>query len=144
MCAVPVAGDAGSRTWECGPAGPGTSAPPPTPSWDSGREFALGLRPSPEPVPPVIRHTRRARYGYLSYVAGRVRGVAKAAQSTDPHLDWITSFARYVSTVQTGGTPEQRAWAWAHANVALDALMAFELAELRGRAKSETQEMEAA
>lgn len=54
------------------------------------------------------------------------------------------AMSRYASTCELGGTPEQRTWAWAHANHALDDLIAHEHAQLRQRALRDTEELEAA
>jgi hypothetical protein len=59
-------------------------------------------------------------------------------------LEWDTALLKYVSTCELGGTPDERKWAWANANHALDQLLAHEHAELKARAQHQTEELEAA
>lgn len=59
-------------------------------------------------------------------------------------LDWDTALLKYASTCELGGTKEQQAWAWAHANHALDLLLADEHAQPKWRGKHITEELETA
>lgn len=60
---------------------------------------------------------------------------------TRHELDWTTALTKYASTVELGGTKEERAFAWAQANTALDTWIAHDLAELKRRAKMTTVEI---
>jgi hypothetical protein len=55
--------------------------------------------------------------------------------------EWTEMLNRYLSTVHTGGTTEQRAWAWARASDALDKLIAHDLAVMRQRSRYQTEEL---
>jgi hypothetical protein len=63
---------------------------------------------------------------------------------TRAELEWDTLLVRYASTVDLGGTAEERKWAWARANDALDRLMLEELQAMRAKAKATTEELKAA
>ena len=62
---------------------------------------------------------------------------------TKLELAWHNAAQRYDNTCRTGGTPEQRQRACDQAVQALDALLAHEHAELKRRAKRDTEQLDA-
>jgi hypothetical protein len=59
-------------------------------------------------------------------------------------LQWHNAIRRYTSTVQLGGTVDERRFAWKQAAHALDTWLLNEQAQRKTRAEHQTEELEAA